>query len=575
MANIVQYIIDFATRGGNAVVRQAAQLQGRLDAADRSANRLVMSVGKNLKEAFMSLPGASFFSNPIVAMTAGIGVVSRLGMQAETTATSFEVMLGSQRRSVEMLDRINEYAKLSPYDRLGAQEAAKTMLGFGVAADTVVNDLKMLGDIAGGDNQRLRQLALVFGQISAAGRLQGQDLLQLINAGYNPLQDISEMTGKSMEQLREEMSKGAIGIDMVRAAFIRATSEGGRYYGMIDKLAESPAGKFGAMKDTATEALLAIYNVIQPLIIPALETVTSILNAVTPIINAVAKPVQWIFNLFREGNPLVLAATAGIGAYTAAMVVNTTVLKGWKIAELAHYAALLLVEKAQWLLNAAMSANPIGLIIAGIAALVAAIVVCWNKFAGFRAVILTVWDTMKGFAGAIKDLLISRITSLLQGIGKVGQALAKLFTGDFSGAWQTAKEAGLLLMNVEGKKQAFADMRSVVSGIGTNYTSRLEEERQKQKAKDAISDPEAAAGTGNGKDAGHNPGMYGTDPAQKVANEVTAGGTRNTQITLTIGNLMNDVRISATGIRETGEEIRKTVLEAINRALETSISAAR
>lgn len=573
MANILQFIIDFKAKGGNAVVRQAAQLQSRLDAADRSASRLVTSVGNNLKNAFMSLPGASFFTNPIVAMTAGIGVVSKLGMQAETTATSFEVLLGSQRKSVEMLGKINEYAKFSPYDRLGAQGAVKTMLGFGVAADTVISDLKLLGDVAGGDNQRLQQLALVFGQISAAGKLQGQDLLQLINAGYNPLLDISEMTRKTMGQVRDEMSKGAIGIDLVRAAFVRATSEGGRYYGMIDKLAESPAGKFGEMKDTATEALLSIYNVIQPFIIPALETVTSILNAVTPVINAVAKPVQWIFNLFREGNPVVLAATSAIGTYTAAMVVNTTVLKGWKIAELAHYGALLLVEKAQWLVNAAMSANPIGLIIAGISALVTAVVVCWNKFAGFRAVILTVWDTIKGFAGVIKDLLISRITSLLQSLGKVGEALSRLFQGDFNGAWQTAKEAGKLMLDIEGKRQAIEGIRSVAAGIGNNYRTRLDAERQKQAAKDAISDPEAAAGTSTGSEA--NWGIPEIDPVQKVANAVTAGGTRNTQITLTIGNLMNDVRISATGIQQTGEEIRKTVLEAINRALETSISAAR
>ena len=207
---------------------------------------------------------------------------------------------------------------------------------------------------SGGDNNRLQQLALVFGQISAAGKLQGQDLMQLINAGYNPLLDISEMTGKSMEQVKDEMSKGAVSMDMVRAAFQRATSEGGRFYGMIDKLAESPAGKFGEMKDTATGALLTIYDLIRPLVIPALETVTSLLNVLIPVINAVAKPVHWIFNMFKEGNPIVLAAAAGIGAYTAAMVVNTTVLKGWKIAELAHFGALMLVEKAQWLLNIAI-----------------------------------------------------------------------------------------------------------------------------------------------------------------------------------------------------------------------------
>ena len=82
-----------------------------------------------------------------------------------------------------------------------------------------------------------------------------------------------------------------------------------------------------------------------------------------------------------------------------------------------------------------MSMNPIGLIVAGVAALVAVIAVCWNKFAGFRAVVLTVWDALKGFADMLKNLVIDRITDLLAGIGQVGEALAKLFKGDFSGAW--------------------------------------------------------------------------------------------------------------------------------------------
>ena len=480
MANIVDFIINFGSKGGNAVVRQAAQLQGRLDAADSSARRLSDTVGNNLRNAFMSLPGASFFMNPIVAISAGIGAVSKLGMQAQTTATSFEVLLGSQQESAAMLDEINEYAKVSPYDRLGAQDAAKTMLGFGVAAEDVIGDLKMLGDVAGGDNNRLRQLALVFGQISSAGKLQGQDLLQLINAGYNPLLDIAALTGKSMAEVRDEMTKGNVSIDMVRAAFVRATSEGGRYYGMIDKISETASGKFGEMKDTFVEVGLALYNVIEPMVIPALETATSLLEHLISVINFLAKPVQWVIDLFKNGNPVVLGITAAVAAYTAATLVSSRVLQGYTLKEMLHFKLLLMQEKAQRLLNAVMKANPVGLAVAGIAALIAVIATCWNKFAGFRAVILTVWDALKGFGKAIMDLVVSRVVSLVQSVGKLGQALGRLFTGDFSGAWESAKEAGRLLLNIEGRRNAWNDVRSTVSGLGGRYDYHLEQERKKQ-----------------------------------------------------------------------------------------------
>lgn len=579
MANIVDFIISFGSKGGNAVVRQAAQLQGRLDAADSSARRLSDTVGNNLRNAFMSLPGASFFMNPIVAISAGIGAVSKLGMQAQTTATSFEVLLGSQQEYAAMLDEINEYAKVSPYDRLGAQDAAKTMLGFGVAAENVIGDLKMLGDVAGGDNNRLRQLALVFGQISSAGKLQGQDLLQLINAGYNPLLDIAELTGKSMAEVRDEMTKGNVSIDMVRAAFVRATSEGGRYYGMIDKISETASGKFGEMKDTFVEVGLALYNVIEPMVIPALETATSLLEHLISVINFLAKPVQWVIDLFKNGNPVVLGITAAVAAYTAATLVSSRVLQGYTVKEMLHFRLLLMQEKAQRLLNAVMKANPVGLAVAGIAALIAVITTCWNKFAGFRAVILTVWDALKGFGKAIMNLVVSRVVSLVQSVGKLGQALGRLFTGDFSGAWESAKEAGKLLLNIEGRRNAWNDVRSTVSGLGSRYDYRLEQERKKQEAKNAISDPEAAAGTtelpADGSMSFADGGGDTSSAASKAGEAIATGGTRSTVITLTVGSLIGQFTVNSRGVAESRKDIERIAVEALTRSLEIATSAAR
>lgn len=583
MANIVQYIIDFATRGGNAVVRQATQLQSRLDAANASAGRLSLTVGKNLRNAVMSLPGASFFTNPIVAMSAGIGVVSKLGMQAESTATAFNVLVGSQEKASSMLGDLNKYADDTVWNRKEIQEAARTMLGYSVSADTVNDDLKRLGDIAMGDKQRLQSLALVFGQVSSAGKLQGQDLLQLINAGYNPLQDIASLTGKTMAEVRDEMSKGNISYEMFRQAIVKATSAGGRYYGMIDSLAQTAQGSFNRMTGTAGSLLLELYKIIQPLLVPAFNAINGIMESLIPRIGKIADAVHRTIEFMKAWYPLIVSVTAGIGAWTAAALINTNVLKGWRIAELAHYAVLLLIEKAQWLVNAAMSANPIGLILAGLSALVTALVLCWNKFAGFRAVILTVWDTVKGFAGIIKDFLVDTIASLLQGLGKLGEALSKLFHGDFSGAWQTAKDAGRLMLDVDGKKQAFNEVRSAVKGIGGNYRSRLDSERQKQDAKDGISEPEAAAGTvGNDligpvlptDNTDFAPTFGGTD-AGKIANDITTGGTRNTSINITIGSMLQGFTIHTSGIQNTSDEIKDKVVEAVNRALEIGLSAAR
>lgn len=575
MSKILQFIINFSAKGGNAVAAQAAALQQRLDAADSSAARLASSVGGRLKSAFMSLPGAEFITNPIVAMTAGIGTVAKLGMEADMTATSFGVLVGSEEKSASMLEKLNKYADDTIWGRKEILEASKTMLGYSVSADTVVSDLQRLGDIAMGDKQRLQSLALVFGQVASAGKLQGQDLLQLINAGYNPLQDIAELTGKTMAEVREEMSKGTISYEIFRQAIIKATSAGGRFNGMTDKLAQTSGGAFQQMLGVASKVLLEIYKIMEPLLIPAFNALSSIMEKVLiPVVQGIAAAFNWLFNLFREGNPVVLAAAAAIGAYTVAMAINTTVLKGWKIAELAHYAALLLVEKAQWLVNAAMTANPIGLIIAGIAALVTAVIVCWNKFAGFRAVILTVWDTIKGFALLIKDVVVGNIMSLLNAIGKVGEAIGKLFRGDFDGAWQSVKDAGKAFIDTEGKARNIQQAKELFGGISGNYQSRLAQERAKQAAKDAIEEPEAAAGVADDFIGPVLDASAASTSPGKIANDITTGGTRNTQITLNIGKFFDNINVT----NEHGvgmNELSRIILESINRSLEIATSAAR
>lgn len=541
--NVLQFIIDIAAKGDQAVLKKIGAIQDKMGGAEAAAERLSNTTGGKLKKAFMSLPGASFFSNPIVALSTGIGVVAKLGMEAEKTATAFRVLAGSEETSTKLLGQLNKYADETVWNRPEITEAAKTMMGFGVSTETVYDDLKMLGDVAMGDKNKLQSLALVFGQISSAGKLQGQDLLQLINAGYNPLLDISELTGKSVATLKDEMSKGAISADLVRQAFQKATGPGGKFNGMIDQLANTVPGAFDQLKGKASAGLLRLYDIIQPKLIPAFQTMGKVLGGLFTIL-------EWVLNFLMQYGQWLLPVIAAIAAYNTVANASVMALKAWVV--------------VQKVLNMVMSMNPIGLIVAGVAALVAVVAICYNKFEGFRAVVLTVWDTIKGFAGIIKDLLISRIQSLLGTIGKVGEAFSKLFSGDFSGAWDTAKQAGLLFANVDGKKQAFAASKSLISGIGANYQAN------KDAAKAALTEPEAAAGTSKGAGAT----IAGAATPATVANDITTGGTRNTSITLNIGKFWEDINVFPAEDMNLNEISRK-VLEAINRSLEAATSAAR
>lgn len=546
--NVAEYIISIVAKGDGQALSKINAVQKSLDAADRSAGRLRRGLG----DAFRSLPGAEFITNPFVAITAGVGVVSKLGMEAEKTATSFNVLVGSEEKAAKMLGEINKYADNTLWDRSTTQEASKTMLGFGVSTETVVDDLKMLGDVAMGDKNKLKQLALVFGQISAAGKLQGQDLLQLINAGYNPLLDISAMTGKSVAQLKDDMSKGLVTFDQVRAAFQRATGEGGKFNHMTERIAQTSYGAFEQLKGKLISTLLELYNIIQPLIIP-------VLNALGKGLELIGKMATWASQHLDVLGPVVVGLTAAIVAYnvtTKAAAIATAAFTG--------------VMKV---LNFVMSINPVGLIVAGIAALTVAVVACWNKFAGFRAVIMTVWDTMKGFGNMLKQYVLDRITGIVSGIGNLGLAISKLFKGDFAGAWETAKAGARQFTGIEAMSNAATSARDLVGGIRDNYASHLSIEQQKQAAKSAISIPEAAAGT-SPVSGGIGLPTAGAADAKTTANAITTGGTRNTSIVLNIGKFFEDVNITNTS-GKSFPELREAVLESINRSLEIAISAAR
>lgn len=145
--------------------------------------------------------------------------------------------------------------------------------------------------------------------------------------------------------------------------------------------------------------------------------------------------------------------------------------------------ALMGAITATWAWTAALLANPITWVVVGIAALVAGVVVCWEKFAGFRAVILTIWDAMKGFGQALLDWVIAPFKIMYEMIGGIGEAIGKLFSGDFEGAWQSVKDG--LNGSLEAFVKPIAGVVNTTSNIGDNYQGHLTEERAKQQQKEA------------------------------------------------------------------------------------------
>ena len=226
----------------------------------------------------------------------GIGIsaakIVDIGKQAlkassdfEQAGVSFSVMLGDAKKAKRLVNDLQNMANVTPFETQDLLDASKTLLNFGISAKEVIPDLQMLGDIAGGDKQRMASLTLAFSQMSSAGRLMGQDLLQMINAGFNPLEEIARKTGKSIGYWKDEMSKGNVSVEMVRQAFMDATSEGGRFYKMMDKQSETLEGRLSTMNDAYVLLLRSISDGFVPALKDGAVVMTDVINQTTESIS--------------------------------------------------------------------------------------------------------------------------------------------------------------------------------------------------------------------------------------------------------------------------------------------------
>lgn len=212
---------------------------------------------------------------PIVGLGAAM-VKSAADM--ESMQQQLSTMLGSELEGAKMFDEIKTMAAKTPFGTKDLMSATNTMLGFGIAQEKVLPLMSQLGDISGGNAQRFQSLALAFSQVSSAGKLQGQDFLQMITAGFNPLEAIAKRTGKSVGYWKKEMSKGRVTVEMVEQAMKDATSEGGRFYKMMDKQSLTALGQWSTFMDNLSNVLAEFGKIILPVAINGLQKLSSALE---------------------------------------------------------------------------------------------------------------------------------------------------------------------------------------------------------------------------------------------------------------------------------------------------------
>ena len=246
--------------------------------ADNLGSKLAGGLAKGFKVAASAIAGVS------AALGAGAVAGVKYNATIEQYETSFEVMTGSAEKAAEVVERLKKIGAATPFELPELADATQLLMNYGFTADEAIDRMMMLGDISQGSADKMQRIATAYGQMSSAGKVQLEDIKQMIEAGFNPLQEISESTGESMESLYERISDGSLAVEEITESMQRATSEGGKYFQSMEKQSQTLNGLISTLKDNAQQLL---GEVVQPIsdsirteLLPAaIDTVDELSNA--------------------------------------------------------------------------------------------------------------------------------------------------------------------------------------------------------------------------------------------------------------------------------------------------------
>jgi tape measure domain-containing protein len=291
--------VDNLTRDYDELIRAIRQSEREMQSSGGAASKAAGGFG-SLQSMLMKVGGAAAlinFGKEIINVRA----------EMQSLDKTFEVLLGNKEKADTMLVEIKNIALKSPLSVSDTAKAAQTLLGFNIEAERIISILEQIGNISMGDAGKFNSLTLAFAQMSSTGKLMGQDLMQMINAGFNPLTEISAKTGKSIGDLKKEMEGGAISAEMVADAFRSASTEGGKFAGMMEAQSEGIAGLKASLGSAWADMLNDIGKSQEGLIEKGFKLTTSLVQNYETI------------------GKVIVSLIATYGAYRAAVVTASVV----------------------------------------------------------------------------------------------------------------------------------------------------------------------------------------------------------------------------------------------------------
>jgi tape measure domain-containing protein len=563
LQNKIKQVEDTISR--STVPSQIAAARRELASLQRMSNNHSgnMNAGGSSSIGVGGIAGGTIIGN---IATAGISMVSRGfgsiiqgAMDKETAIGGMSTFLG-HKGSATAYSNIEKDAENTPFDTASLLMVNRSLISAGLNAKAArVDSMNLANAIVavGGSNDTLTRMAANMQQIKTVGKATAQDIRQFGIAGVNIYELLAKSTGKSINQVKEM----EVSYQQLSAALSMSAAKGGLYFGALDNAQISTQGKWSNFQEKMKNTLTNIGVAFSPVIRAAIDLGTKFLRATKYIVDFAS----WLNSGVTSANIFIVS----IGLIGGAFLTYHTIL-GLIAAKTA------IVTGAQWLLNAAMTANPIGAVVVAIGALIAGLVIAYNRFTGFRALVDGVWGSLKQIGANIMDMFVKMPNMIIEAFTQIPKAIINVFSGVgnlfsaiFSGNFKAipsilAGIGGDLLKTNPVTGLASNVFVEATKGVGDQFTkarnqSLLDSKVAKLKADKEAKLSDSVLGAGAAAIAGNN-------ASGKSAGDTVSGAGPKT-ININVGKFFDTIQFTTMNAQESAQELENVVLESLARVL--------
>ncbi|MBS6135196.1 MAG: hypothetical protein KH706_01415 [Faecalibacterium prausnitzii] len=520
------------------------------DPAEKSTSKWTVAAGQMIAD--FAKKAASELSNVVKS-----GLEYNASMQSYLT--NFKVMLGSEEQAAEKLAEIRKMAASTPFSLDDLTDGTQTLLQFGIAVDDTTGVLQQLGDISLGNADKLQTLVRAYGKMSSAQKVTLENVNMMIDAGFNPLNQICTATGESMADLYKRISDGKVSFAELESAVASATSQGGQFYNGMLEASQTFSGRMSTLKDNVSaltgELTGGLFEALGELVVKVNEAAVSFLDD--------EEKMSQLKDTLGTLASVVTAAGAAFVTYkgylaltTAATIAHTTYTAAMTAAHKAAATGATGLKLALAALNAVINANPVGLLVSALAALAAGLVTAYHTSETFRNVVDSAFDWIKDKAQTAIGAVVDWINELDARLKGAAAALSNLKNG-----FEAAKQAYNAAYNdsMDGYNQAKMDKAA-------QKRKQLHEERVRQSQKEkAAAEAAAAASTEAATTITSNAGK--TAAAAKNAADAVVKSVADTETTVKDGALktVETVRtIAADGTEAVTQSIQDSAATSLD-----------